>query len=211
MTQIMDREIKCSICEKTSTQSLLLSTNSMGFPDLDLRPAGMQRDTMFTWIQECPYCGYVASRLDAEREVSREFLESDEYATCDGFEFKGRLSEKFFKNYLIARQSDNVEDCFSNLRNCAWDCDDRKDTQNARNVRKLAIPYLDRLIERGGKSKDDLILIKVDLLRRSGEFSRLIEEYGDLSFGDELDMVIAFHIKKARDGDDKCYTVGDAL
>ena len=210
MTLINKMDIKCSICGEKSSQQVLLSTNSMGTPDLDLRPPGMQRDTMSTWIQECPHCGYVSSMLNEESEIPREFLESDEYVTCDGFEFQGKLSERFFKGYLISRQSDNIGDCFSNLRNCAWDCDDRKDMQNARNVRKLAIEYLDRLIEKGGESKDDFILIKADFLRRSGEFSKLIEEYGDFAFGEEfLDRILTFHIIRAREGDDKRYTVAD--
>lgn len=210
MTLINKMDIKCSICGEKSSQQVLLSTNSMGTPDLDLRSPGMQRDTMSTWIQECPHCGYVSSMLNEESEIPREFLESDEYVTCDGFEFQGKLSERFFKGYLISRQSDNIGDCFSNLRNCAWDCDDRKDMQNARNVRKLAIEYLDILIEKGGESKDDFILIKADFLRRSGEFSKLIEEYGDFAFGEEfLDRILTFHIIRAREGDDKRYTVAD--
>lgn len=210
MTQIGDMDIKCSICGETSNQMVIMSTNSSGAPDLDLRPSEMQRSTMPTWIQECPHCGYVAPYLNMEREVSRDFLESDEYITCDGFEFRGKLSKKFFKNYLISRQSDNVVDCFYSLQFCAWDCDDMKDMQNARNVRMLAIPYVDRLIEMNVESKNNFLLIKVDLLRRGGKFSKLIDEYGEFVFGKEwLDKILTFQIIKARESDDECYTLRD--
>ena len=56
----------------------------------------------------------------------------------------------------------------------------------------------------------DYVLIKADILRRSGEFDELIEKYSDLIIGDEhLDKVITFQILKARQRDDGCYTVDD--
>ncbi len=64
MTIIDQFEKKCQVCGKTSMHPVLMSTNSFGYPDLDLRPAPMQRDTMDTWLDECPHCGYVASSLE---------------------------------------------------------------------------------------------------------------------------------------------------
>ena len=58
MTIIKDIETECSVCGETTEQPVLMSTNSWGYPDLDLRPPEMQRSTMHVWIQECPHCGY---------------------------------------------------------------------------------------------------------------------------------------------------------
>ena len=211
MTQIHNIEMECSVCGESSPQPVLMSTNTMGYPDLDLRPAEMQRSTMSTWVLECPNCGYVSGHLDDEAKVSRDFLKSEEYIGCDGHEFKGRLSRLFYKNYLIAKESENPMGCFLNLQRCAWDCDDHDD-ENAISIRKKAIDYIDGLIGLDDESKNNLLVIKSDLLRRSGQFDRLVEEYSNLVIGEEiLDKIINFQIEKANEKDTNCYTVEDVI
>ena len=211
MTMIRDIEMKCGACGKTSSQPVLLSTNCWGSPDLDLRPSEMKRSTMNMWVLECPHCGYVASDIEREPEIPMDFLKTEEYLTCDGFEFEGNIAKKFFKNYLISKQSSNIPGCFFNLLRCAWDCDDKKDVKNAIKIRKLALTYVDDAISQfEGDEKNNFLLIKADVLRRSGEFDKLVEEYKDLIIGEELlDRIITFQILKAREGDDACYTVED--
>ncbi|MEE1149920.1 MAG: hypothetical protein UH242_03065 [Methanobrevibacter sp.] len=47
-------------------------------------------------------------------------------------------------------------------------------------------------------------------MRRSRQFDQLIEEFSDITIGDEIyDNVIQFQIEKALEKDTKCYTVGD--
>ncbi|MBQ1465319.1 MAG: hypothetical protein IIZ17_01405, partial [Eubacteriaceae bacterium] len=59
---------------------------------------------------------------------------------------------------------------------------------------------------------DTLMLMREDLLRRSGRFGQLIEEYSGITFGDPmLDAINAFQIEKAKEGDTGCYTVRDAV
>ena len=77
MTMIHEIEQKCSVCGHTSPQPMLASTNTMGYPDLDLRPAEMQRSTMNTWILECPHCGYAAHDLGDELESPKDLLKSE--------------------------------------------------------------------------------------------------------------------------------------
>ena len=208
---IRDLDQICSVCGKPSPQPVLLSTNSMGYPDLDLRPPEMQRSTMNTWIHECPHCGYVASDLEDELEISKEFLESEEYLTCEGYDFKSDLSKLFYKKYLIAKQSDNALDCFLSLRNCAWKCDDYGD-ENAITIRKQALPYIDELIQKDDEDKNSLLVMKSDFLRRGGEFEKLLSVYENLTLGDELlDRIIQFEIQKALEKDTECYTVEDVV
>ena len=204
MTMIRDLDQICSVCSKPSPQAVLLSTNSMGYPDLDLRPPEMQRSTMNTWIHECPHCGYVASDLEDELEISKEFLESEEYLTCEGYDFKADLSKLFYKKYLIAKQSDNALDCFLSLRNCAWKCDDYGD-EKAITIRKQALPYIDELIQKDDEDKNLLLVMKSDFLRRSGEFEKLLSVYENLTLGDELlDRIIQFEIQKTLEKDTEC-------
>ncbi len=119
MTNIGKIEIECSVCGGSSDQFLLLSTNTMGAPDLDLRPAEMQRSTMHLWVVECPHCGYVANDLSNQLKISEDFLKTDKYLGCDGFKFKDDLAVKFYKNYLILNESGDVEGSFYNLLHCA--------------------------------------------------------------------------------------------
>ncbi len=211
MTMINEIDEKCAVCGKPSPQPVLLSTNSMGYPDLDLRPPEMQRSTMNTWIHECPHCGYVASDLGDEVKISKDFLNNEEYMTCDGFNFKSKLAELFYKSYLIASQSGDTLECFLSLRNCAWKCDDYED-ETAIAIRKLAIRYIDELIEKDGEDKNSLLLIKSDFLRRSGEFEQLISEYENMTIGEELlDNILQFQIQKAIENDTGCYTVKDVV
>lgn len=210
MTMIRDLDIKCSACGEMSSQPILFSTNSIGAPDLDLRPPEMQRSTMNTWLMECPHCGYISPKLDGELEISKDFLKTDRYINCDGLEFEWELAERFYRYYLICNEMNDESGSFYSLLHCAWICDDVEDVKNARKMRKMAIAHIDKLIRLDDEDKDTYLLIKADLLRRIGEFSQLIEEYKDLITGDELmDKIVKFQIMKSKEGDDTCYTVED--
>jgi len=208
MTMIDEEEIKCSLCGKISKQPVLLSSNQFGYQDLDLRPSEMYRSTINTWVLECPHCGYVATNLEDELTIDTDFLESEEYKTCNGIEFQSKLSEIFYKYYLIqTKKSDDVDSFFAILQ-CVWTCDDANDEENAKLTRQIAINIADKIIESGNERDNKFIVLKADLLRRSGEFDQLIEEYENLTLGDELlDNIIKFQVKKAYDKDNNCYTI----
>ena len=204
MTMISNYNMECSVCGETSEQRVLSSTNSFGYPDLDFRPPEMKRSTMRFWIQECPNCGYVASYLSNELEIPKDFLKTDEYLNCDGFEFTSNLSKKFYKAYLIFHKSNNLERSLLNLQHCAWKCDDEEDPL-AVDVRKMGIAIIDEMLE--SESEEALILIKADFLRRCGLFDELIREFEGITLDcDEYNQVIQYQIEKARQKDDACYT-----
>ena len=206
MTMIRDFDMKCSVCGETSEQPVLLSTNTFGYPDLDLRPPEMQRSTMNTWIQECPNCGYVAGELTDEIEISKDYLKCEEYLNCEGHDFKSKLAGRFYKRHMIARESGNIEGSFFALRNCIWECDDEQD-ELAVELRKKAVELINELIESDDENRDTLIVMKADLLRRSGQFDRLVEEYENLTLDDgNINKVIRYQIERARERDCECYT-----
>jgi len=195
---IDEEEIKCSLCGKISKQPVLLISNQFGYQDLDLRPSEMYRSTINTWVLECPHCGYVATNLDDELTIDKDFLESEQYKTCDGIEFESKLSEIFYKYYLIQTKISEDVDSFFAILQCVWTCDDANDEDNSKLTRRIAINIADKIIESGKDRDNRFILLKADLLRRSGEFDQLIEEYENLTLDDELlDNIIKFHIKKA--------------
>lgn len=211
MTTMRNFDEKCSVCGETSPQPVLTSTNSWGYPDLDLRPAPMQRDTMSVWLAECPHCGYVAGDLSDESGISIDFLKSDDYLTCEGHDFISDLSKRFYRRYMISKETNDTAYCFFNLRNCAWACDDGND-ELASEMRRLALPYLEEMIKENGEDKNNILLIKADFLRRMGEFDRMIDEFKDLILGDlKLDEIIQFQIMKAQEKDTSCYTGEDVF
>ena len=209
MTTVRDFDMKCAVCTKTSPQRVLTSTSAWGYPDLDLRPSQMQRSSMFAWLQECPHCGYVASSIENELEASPDILKSEEYLTCAGYEFKSNLSKRFYRHYLISKAEKNHDSEFSSLLHCAWTCDDADDGL-AVEMRKLAIESIGKIDAESDNKRSNLKLIKADLLRRSLQFDDLINEFRDVSFGDEIkDKVIAFQLELAAKGDSACYTIDD--
>ena len=204
MTMMIPEPVKCPICKNDFEINLLMSTNTCGAPDLDLRPAEMQRSTMDTWVYECPHCGYVATDFDKTPEITQEFLQSDSYKTCDSHEFNHPLAERFYRQYLIS--NDNNEK-FHSLLFCAWVCDDMDDVENAVLMRRKSLEYMDQL-----DFNDDLLIQKADILRRSNQFDKVIEQYSTKTFDQEIyNQICSFQVEKAIRHDNKCYTVEDVV
>ena len=211
MTQIRSIEKKCSVCGKTAMYQVLLSTNCWGYPDLDFRPAEMQRSTMNTWLDECPHCGYVAGNIEHELNISPEILKTDEYLTCEGKDFKNNLSKRFYRSYLISKARNDYVSAFYMLLYCAWKCDDSQDGL-AVEIRKQAVALFEKIDASNDDEKNRLQLIRADLLRRSLQFERLIEEYDDFKIEDEIMYsVIRFQLERAAKKDGACYTVEDVV
>ena len=135
-------EQNCPVCRKPSLVSVLTSTSTWGYPDLDLRPAEMQRSSMFAWLAECPHCGYVSGNFNNGTDITEEFLQSDDYKSLEGFEFKSDLAKRFFKAYLIARELNDGRKCFFNLLHCAWTCDDAEDSNATEIFTSIKTPSL---------------------------------------------------------------------
>lgn len=121
----------------------------------------------------------------------------------------------FYRAYLIDKEH-NPEDIASNFRHlnqCIWSCDDSDDENNTL-LRKTALNLVNQLIENeeNEEEKTNYILIKADLLRRSGQFDKLLKEYENIHFEDPLpDIIIDFQYKKSEEKDDKRYTIASAL
>ena len=191
---------------------MLMSTNAFGSPDLDLRPPGMQRDTMNLWVQECPACGYVSADISDAGNITKEFLKSKEYRKCDGIGFTSDLAARFYKYHKVNLAEDDIRGAAFALLHAAWACDDERDTDNAKLCRGLTLPLLTRVIEEKPADKNELQLMKVDILRRAGHFRELLTEYKDMQFGEDvMDHVLAFQLKLAEKGDTGCYRVVDAM
>ena len=213
MTTMFKQVKKCAVCGSKHEYSMIASTNSFGSPDLDLRPPEMQRGTMYLWVEECPDCGYVASDItDKPNRVTKEWLTSEEYITCDGIRFRSGLAARFYKQYKICLLNKKTEDAFCAIHHAAWACDDMKDNKNAVRCRDLAIPLIEKLLSGKSRNKENLKLMRADLLRRAGHFDKVIADYSSFVFENEImDKVREFQVKKAEQKDALCYTVEEAV
>lgn len=200
----------CSVCGEESTQTVIMSTNTLGgSPDLDLRPPEMMRSTMGWWIQRCPHCGYVADDLTDLSTVTRQWLEHEAYTSCNGHSFKSELAEMFYKSYLIHTADGNAEKAFFAALHGAWACDDEGAAEEAIHCRECALAELEKLIA-AQMHLETCLVVKTDLLRRTGQFDRLIAEYTGKRFWNTLiDRVVEFQIEKAKQKDTGCYRITD--
>lgn len=213
MSSMVPVKCKCAVCGATKEYMCLASTNTFGGgPDLDLRPAEMQRSTMHSWIHECPKCGYISGDVSNATAVTKEWLQSAKYLTCDGISFVSDLAKRFYKYYLINLQDQNTEDAFYAVLHAAWACDDKNDTINAKHCRELAIHLATALIAENHENKDNIQLMRADLMRRAGWFDQLIAIYSSVHFDEELlNQILKFEIEKAQNKDTSCYRVEDVV
>ena len=200
----------CPVCGTMSDHTVICSTNTFGSPDLDLRPPEMKRDTIAYWPEQCPQCGFVAYDIAKRTPVSREWLFEKRYITCEGHNFLSSLAVKFYKIYLIAKETGNNSDAFNALMSAAWACDDVNDYKNAKLCRMLLLPYLDCETSNNPQCADTLSVIKADVLRRAELFDQVVAEYTNCTFRDEiLTKICKFQVEKAKQGDTGCYRVSD--
>ena len=212
MTTYYDTTVKCSVCGHENQFTEMGSSNSFGSPDLDLRAPGMIRMTMGCWIQECKNCHYVSHSVSSECPVPVAFIRSAEYLDCDGYAFKSELARRFYRQHKLQLLAGNTQIAFDALLHAAWVCDDTQDKANAKIMRELCLPLVTSLISKNEKNGDSLLLMKADLLRRAGMFDELLAEYENVTFHDDImNQVLRFQLLKAKERDDACYTVKQAV
>ena len=79
MTTLYKDKTECPNCNDEVEYTDLMSTNSMGYPDLDLRPPPMQRDTLHTYIKVCHSCGCRFAKIYPKELFRDEIIKSPEY------------------------------------------------------------------------------------------------------------------------------------
>ena len=206
MTSFYDETVKCSVCGQDSEQYGLMSTNAFGSPDLDTRPPEMKRSTMDFWLQECPHCGYVASSLEKAINCEIGYLSSSEYKDFPASSPVSELAQRFVKKARIAAKGEDYLEAFWGYLHAAWASDDEEDETWQIELRKSAIQMMEKFNDE--EMADNYRLIRVDLLRKTRQFERLLQEYENMRFEDELfNQILRFQILKAKDKDTATYTV----
>jgi len=194
-------EVKCSVCGTASTQVIAKGVKKSGVPDIDFRPNDEYRQGMRYWAMECPMCGYCNATLDIKLNADRSFLESDEYRKLGGIKSDDEIATKLIKRAVCDKKNGNFADAVQSYMYASWVFDDNSNEELATECRKASIAVMD---ENSSTFENDqnLQLLKADLLRRSGEFERVISEYSGRKFSSPLMQAISdFQVKLAEKGD----------
>ena len=215
MSTIRKVTLQCAICGNTNEYCVIGSYTQMTSSDLDMRPGETLRTAMQYLPQECPECHYTAFDVAKPCSVSRHFLLSKNYRSCDNLHFKSNNACQFYRIYLIQMFVKDLSSAYDAIVMAAWECDDSGDVNNASYCRSIAIDLADILLQNNYPNNKTVYLQKADFLRRTGQYSRLIREYAKtpapyyLLYDEE--EALKFQIKKARRHDPACYSIDDIM
>ncbi len=213
MTSFSASYTVCGVCGSTVKLFVLRSTNAFGSSDLDLRPPEMQRSTMGFWTQVCPECGYTAARLAKAPGFPREFLSSPRYLDCDGLITDSDLARRFYRQHLGAAEESDLSTAADALLHAAWCCDDAGEADNAALLRRKSLELMERELPRlPEEQKEQRMVHRADLLRRTRQFARLIGEYARFKCSSPIHgSIVAFQLMLSKEGDDGRHTVEQAV
>jgi len=228
MTTYQPRKVQCAVCGAQQEINLLSSTSCFGPCDFDMRPAPLERYTNGDIVKRCSKCGFTGSDLERKPGVgiTKEFL-----AALDVPEevmSAGSTAENFYRWHIIAEKEGNRRAAFYSLLRAAWACDDKEAVETAVMLRREAVGAVDALLEELKNlpepertvtdeeydeddyvdEKETLKAIRLDLLRRSRQFERLLRETVPSDFEDSISRQVAEkQIELAKALDDKCYNL----
>ena len=211
MSTLYDRPVRCAICGRETDCTEIGTTNAFGSPDLDLRPPEMQRSTLPFWIQKCSFCGYTATDLSKTEETDPAYLSSPEYTRCEDLPLPEGRCRHFYQYYLLGRQRGDREAQLFGLRCAFWICDDLDELWMAEVLRGKAIQLLDEHPEEDPEQREREMVMRADLLRRSGQFQRLLDEYRGFEAKAPIHRaILRYELRCARMEDDRAHTVREA-
>ena len=208
MTTIWEKQMTCAVCGHTFEGRILTSTNSMGLPDLDLRPAEMARSTLGMEITVCPNCHYVAYDIsEPVSEETKNFVLSDAEFQTDYWTY----SVKAYRNLIhIAVLEERFHDAFWAYLKAAW-VDEGRDRLRPSPIRNEVLEFFIQHEEELEFDDDTRICMKADLLRRTSRFKEVIALVQSSTPSErQTDVILHFQKHLAEKEDAGCYTVGSA-
>lgn len=198
---------KCGLSGHVFESRTLTSTNAFGSPDLDLRPPQMKRATMPMWIDKCPNCGYVHAEIEKNGKQHKAFIKSKDYIMCEGAKLSSGLARDFYKFALILLREDKRLEAYDAFLHAAWASDDSGDVEGAVLCRNKAISLYD---DKSFKKNLNLALRHIDLLRRAGRFTDVINFCKAMVFEEDIMQKVAkFQVELSSIKDAGCYRVVD--
>jgi hypothetical protein len=219
MTTHFTQTWKCAHCGSAQDVTVLGSTNAFGSMDLDMRPPPMERDTLSVQIHQCAACGFCAGDLESSEGVDLAQVGKPEYLAILEDERFPNLANRFRAfAYLATAAGSPVPACWGYMR-AAWVCDDAGTAYgvSAASCRRDAVKTFDLIHAKGLTLSPDTEtdeVLRLDLLRRAGDFQSVIDAATKLRGGDLpdiLDRIANFQAEQAELGVTSCFTVDDAI
>jgi hypothetical protein len=210
-------DVKCRVCGNTTECMFIGSTNTMGPPDLDLRPAEMARSNIGAWVHRCPTCGNCAGDLSKKRKGAKTLVKSKDYTHQLSHPDYPELANSFLCHAMLAEKDGDLASATYALIYAAWACDDKNATDAASACRLRAAAMLEaceadgQLLFDGGGAGTAVL---VDLLRRAGEPDKAREviasRRGRID-DEDIRAVLDFQLRLIESGDTACHTTAEAF
>ena len=216
-TSYVDVEKVCAVCGEKSKQTVLVSTNSSGSSDLDMRPPEMMRSTIAFWVEQCPACGYCANDIGKLIKNAKDTMADPSYKTqLSNAEFP-ELANKFLCRMQIQEKAGEFRAAIYSAICAGWASDDANNAAAAFSSRTISIQ---RLLDFNGNNEmyvsqkgGDEVLIS-DMLRRNGEFEKA-RQIADKGIGYNPENVIkdllAFELALIDKKDTAVHKVAEAV
>ncbi len=212
-------EEKCAFCGTVSEYSNIGGGHSYGTCDLDFRPGRPYGSAVAALLSCCPECGYVAYSISEpieNKELYSAILNSRDYQSCCGHEYRSTGSKKYYRYYLIQKKIGTLEDQIGALLGAIWCADDFCGCKDdARLLRSELLPYLDLATEteKSRGNYEYYMLIKIDVLRRLSEFETVAELCRSESFVTDpiYESARKYQLFLAKKQDDRAYDFGSAI
>lgn len=210
MIEFITEQFKCAVCGCVHPYKLIFVVQPEGQPDLDFRPASPLREAMQEEVQECPFCGYTARYIHDPTSAGVSWILSEAYVKCAGHDIKSNLARKFYRLYMTLLHDGKDSDALEALMQCAWASDDAQDKETARMCRLKAA---DLILSLPHDAETEFRMINyMDLLRRAGEFERLLEESKDTWFENPFyKRFYRYERSLAKKHDDSCHSLSELL
>jgi hypothetical protein len=216
MTLVLPKQITCAVCRATDRYLVLISTNAIGHPDLDLRPPGMARSATLRAILCCKRCSYCAPDLAKGPPTAAATVQSPEYTDLLADGDIPLLARCWACWSLVQEQGADAEGAGWAALQATWVCDDTTETAWAEHFRSRAIELFQEVRQAGGSFAEDHVteqLLLLDLLRRSGRFEETLRLCGQLEISDmapDLLPIVRLQRFLAEHEDCEAYTTNDA-
>jgi len=218
MTTITFITKTCSACGEQGRFPELGVRGFMEPEDLDTRPGGALRSSIYIWVQCCQSCGYCAPDITAGGASARTIITTEAYRRAlNDPKLPDALNHCVCWSMIQENQGDWASAGWAALY-AAWVCDDDPSCRKlAAHYRKEAYRLFTKAQSEGmrfGQNKSGEEIIKIDLLRRSGEFeeaSRLCGKILDRQLDERTKTIVQFLRDRSDENDTRRHTLREAL
>lgn len=216
MTSFIDQKQTCKACGVETSYSVLAGTNSRGYPDLDLRPAGMARQALLRRVVQCKHCGYCAPDISEGPDSARDVISTEPYCRALADSAGPELARRWRRWALVNECAGDRATAGWAYLSAAWASEDAREEDAARTYRAMALEHLSACTDAGArimKDPESQQLLLLDLHRRLGEYAEataIADLVTETSTADEVRAIARFQAALIQREDRRCYSVADA-